>query len=372
MGIFSNFVNLFFQVNKTYSSIRAQYMIINGYLEAGLLSTDPGNRLISVGNEGTFLLTAQESMYVHELEVFGQMDVFNPVIFRGEDIEKMEKLTIGESGSLTLDYNAQSSKTWTGVSEIPLHYAYISGQFKAGNMINHYNNTENEGWNYMYLHNGSSTLEFETADPFYIDTADINGTFTSYKPIAIRAFTPDNPLNIFIGWAGHVTFDSQASHPIGPFTSNSSIYGVRWVTDESSNFQAGNTHFVLDHLEIGGTLTARPESTVQVKNLVVTSSGDVNITTPVDIIGEVMDNSGLIDIDYRRWPENTDEGNENTNINMETSVTVSGTLQAGSLYIETGDMSVSGKVDVNGGGYLTDKGPGKKSMLHFLISSKSI
>jgi hypothetical protein len=48
------------------------------------------------------------------------MDVFNPIVFRGQMIEKVETLTIGENGLLTLDFNAQSSKTWTGVSEIPL------------------------------------------------------------------------------------------------------------------------------------------------------------------------------------------------------------------------------------------------------------
>jgi hypothetical protein len=332
-------------------------MIINGYLDAKVLSTDPGVKLLSVGLEGTFMFTSYHNFLVHEIEIFGQMDVFNPIVFRGQMIEKVETLTIGENGLLTLDFNAQSSKTWTGVSEIPLHYAYIKGELKAGRMINHMMNETDEGWNYMYLHNGSSTFEFETDDPFLLDTADINGTFKSYKPIAIRAFTPGNPLAIFVGWVGHVQFDSEISHPIGPFSSNSSIIGVKFTTDTSSLFQAGNTHFVLDNLEIGGTMYAQPESTVEIKKFVITSSGAVNITTPINLRGETLDNSGTLDIDYRRWPENTDEGNEKTNIYME-KVIISGSLQAGSLYIETGEVTISGNLDINGGGYLTNTGPG--------------
>jgi hypothetical protein len=90
-------------------------------------------------------------------------------------------------------------------------------------------NETDEGWNYMYLHNGSSTFEFETDDPFLLDTADINGTFKSYKPIAIRAFTPGNPLAIFVGWVGHVQFDSERSHHSGPFSSKSSIIDISIV-----------------------------------------------------------------------------------------------------------------------------------------------
>jgi hypothetical protein len=56
-------------------------------------------------------------------------------------------------------------------------------------------------------------------------------------------------------------------------------------------------------------------------------------------------------------PENTDEGNEKTNIYME-KVIISGSLQAGSLYIETGEVTISGNLDINGGGYLTNTGPG--------------
>jgi hypothetical protein len=73
----------------------------------------------------------------------------------------------------------------------------------------------------------------------------------------------------------------------------------------------------LDNLEIGGTMYAQPESTVEIKKFVITSSGAVNITTPINLRGETLDNSGTLDIDYRRWPENTDEGNEKTNIYME-------------------------------------------------------
>ena len=118
---------------------------------------------------------------------------------------------------------------------------------------------------------------------------------------------------------------------------------------------------------------AQPEFTIEIKNFVITNTGSVNITTPIELHGEVLDNDGMLDIDYRRWPVNVAEGNENSNIYMTKSVEVSGNLKAGSLYIETGEMTVSGSLDVSGGGYISDTGPGifivVKIVTFFLVFS---
>jgi hypothetical protein len=56
-----------------------------------------------------------------------------------------------------------------------------------------------------------------------------------------RAPTTIKRLTVFIGWTGHVTFNSEASHPTGPFASNSSIYAEHFVTDTGSLFEDVHT-----------------------------------------------------------------------------------------------------------------------------------
>jgi hypothetical protein len=46
-------------------------------------------------------------------------------------------------------------------------------------------------------------------------------------------------------------------------------------------FEAGNTHFDIDNVEIGGTMYAQPESKVEIRTFTVTNTGSVNITTPI-------------------------------------------------------------------------------------------
>ena len=332
-------------------------------MNAKILSTDPGVDRISVGGSGNFLFTPYDEFLIHEIEVNGNFRAYAPVIFRGQRLVKVEKIEIGGGGSVILDNDAQSTRAWTGVSEMPFHYVYVNGLLKAGKIINRYINETDAGWNYLYIHNGSAVFEFETDEPFLIETADINGTFTSYKPVAMRAPTSIKRLTIFVGWAGHVTFDSESSQYIGPFLSNSSIYAENLVTDRWSMFQAANTHFDIDTVEIRGTLYAQPESKVEIRSFTITSTGTVNITIPIVLESNTLSVAGLLDVDFRRWPDNTNEGNVNSNILVTDSITVSGTFQAGSLYIETNRMTVSGRLDISGGGYLNDKGPGK----HFIV-----
>ena len=338
-------------------------------MNAKILSTHPGIDKVTVGSSGTLLFTSYDNFLVYEVEVNGIMKSYNPVIFRGKTVVKVEELRIGESGTMILDNNVQGTKMWTGVSEMPFHYVYVHGILKPGKILNRYINTTDEGWNYLYLHNGSSVFEFETEEPFFIETAAINGTFTSFKPIAMRAPTTIKRLTVFIGWTGHMTFNSEASHPTGPFASNSSIYAKHFVTDTGSLFEAGNTHFDIDNVEIGGTMYAQPESKVEIRTFTVTNTGSVNITTPIVLECNTLNVAGLLDIDFRRWPDNTNEGNANSNILISQNIILSGTFQAGSLYIETPMVTISGTLDISGGGYLNDKGPGKKLAFILIITS---
>jgi hypothetical protein len=73
------------------------------------------------------------------------MKSYNPVIFRGKTLVKVEELRIGESGTMILDNNVQDTKMWTGVSEMPFHHIYVHGILKPGKILNRYINTTDEG-----------------------------------------------------------------------------------------------------------------------------------------------------------------------------------------------------------------------------------
>lgn len=51
-------------------------------------------------------------------------------------------------------------------------------------------------------------------------------------------------------------------------------------------------------------------------------------------------------------------------------IQVEGTLQAGSAEVTSKSMTVSGKIDVSGGGYLTNQGPGNE--LVFMIDTEKV
>jgi hypothetical protein len=67
--------------------------------------------------------------------------------------------------------------------------------------------------------------------------------------------------------------------------------------------------------------------------------------------------------------DNANEGNANSDILISQNIIVSGTFQAGSLYIETPMVTIPGTLDISGGGYLNDKGPGKKLTFRLIATS---
>lgn len=61
----------------------------------------------------------------------------------------------------------------------------------------------------------------------------------------------------------------------------------------------------------------------------------------------------------------TSSGNSPSVLTVLEWIQVEGTLQAGSAEVTSKSMTVSGKIDVSGGGYLTNQGPGNE--LVFMI-----
>ena len=73
-----------------------------------------------------------------------------------------------------------------------------------------------------------------------------------------------------------------------------------------------------------------------------------------------MNSTGRVNFAYQQVPLNDDMGSPVTFVQMTDSLTVTGQLHAGSLNLDVeNSVSVSGTLDVTGGGYASDTGPGK-------------
>lgn len=73
----------------------------------------------------------------------------------------------------------------------------------------------------------------------------------------------------------------------------------------------------------------------------------------------------------RRPPASTSSGNSPSVLTVLEWIQVGGTLQAGSLEVTSKSVTMSGKIDVSGGGYLTNQGPGKELVFKKEIIKKS-
>ena len=65
------------------------------------------------------------------------------------------------------------------------------------------------------------------------------------------------------------------------------------------------------------------------------------------------------DIDFMRDPTNSSTGNTLTLIINQEDMDIRGTIQAGSLKVNTKTLNLAGTIDVRAGGYMTNLGPGK-------------
>ena len=255
---------------------------MNGRMSGDVLSIGPGIDRMDVGLYGTtatFTFTAYDDFKVDEAIINGHVTCTNTIVIRGRQLLKMQSLTINRYGTLELDGNAQSGKTWTGYSVISTHNVYINGDgLKGGRLLNHQVNTT-DGWDGLQV-NASGKIEFEPQSTFYLNLAEMNGQFESYTPITMMGFfTTTDKMHYKMGSQATTKFDSLSSHPLGPWAGESYILADLLVTESQSTFYAGNTKFDVRDVSIDGTLHMQPTS--EVKIMTFNISGLVNATTPI-------------------------------------------------------------------------------------------
>ena len=342
------------ETNVNCSILNAENVIIDGVFSADDLDIGvAGIESFSVNGNGDFTFTPCGDFKIHELYVNGTMTSSIPLTLKGTSIERAHDFTIDTHGTVKFDNDVLSTKTWTGTSRLGIHNVEVYGIFHAGRMENRI--AVNGSWDSLSVAKGGK-FYFEPDGPFILDYMSVNGDFRAYTPIDIFTMRPEKDLIISVGSTGAVRFDSLIS---SGWTNLSTVTAQTLQTSSSSYFSAGDTKFDLQSLSIGGSFYAYPSQVINAAYFEVTNTGSADISRTVNIEGQEMSIAGTLDVSYQHDPEDSSLGCNATRVIYD-DISVSGTFRAGSIQVDSHTLSVSGTMDVSGGGYLSDTGPGKR------------
>ena len=333
------------------SSLHADNVIIDGDFSADTLDIGAGIESLSINGTGSFSFTPCNDYSIHELYVNGTMTSSIPLTLKGTNVERTHDFTIDTNGVVKFDNNVLTSKEWTGTSNLGIHNVEVYGEFHAGRMANRI--AADGSWDSLSVAQGGK-FYFEPDGPFILDYMSVNGIFQAYGTIDIYTMRAEADLIISVGSNGNVRFDSLIS---SGWTNLSSVTAETLQTSTSSYVSVGNTRVDIQNLIVGGSFYAYPSQDISAYYFEVTSTGSADISRTVNIDGLEMIIAGTLDVSYQHDPEDTSNGSIPTMITYN-DVSVSGTFRAGSINMEANSLLVSGTMDVSGGGYLSDTGPG--------------
>ena len=350
------------------SKIGAHSISIYGAFRPGLLSitdigVDGGWDYLFINASGSMKFDPASSFLCDVMEINGHFESHKPLVLRAHKGTVELTLLVGGVGCIHLDSNANHpSGPWS-------NYSMITG----GHFL-----TEGPESNVQL---GEARIQVKTisigghfmVDPstdIQADTLEVTetGRIEIPKPVVFSGVSGPRVANITLG--GYVKLDTAADHFLRNWSlAGGSVFnadnimvgpaadlylglltqGIRW---ESFSEEAGANmefepldRFLITDSVIGG----------RVKSLVPIDYGRHLEGTTLTLL-----NTGTLDIDYRGLPNKTGSGCLPSYIEMD-NVVVSGMIQAGSLTIQTRSMEVTagGSLDVSGGGYLGEYGPGK-------------
>ena len=347
------------QPNVNCSTLKIKSLTVDKTFEADDIDIDIGMDSISVGRYGSWNFGPCGSFHVHELYTNGTMTSKYPLTLEGFGLHKVHQIHIEYGGTLTLDSLSQSTKNWAGTSVVGVHDFQMYGKFYAGSLQNFV--AGDEGWDKLDIYK-NGTFYFEPEGPFIIDYLYTNGRFESYKSLNMTSV--DTDLIVHVDTKGYVKFDSLIS---SGWTDESAVKAKQIQMETGSYWQSGNTLWEVEEAIIGGTLYSYPSSDAQFVYFTVTSGGNVDFsrTTVFKGHGFNVNSGGTMDIAYQHTPDDPSKGSNASELLFKT-VDIAGTLKAGSLHIGhlgngvqfCENIYISGALDVSGGGYLYDNGPG--------------
>lgn len=351
------------------STLKVKFLTVNGTFTSGEIGIHNGIDEISVGFDGSWIFGPCTTFNVHALYVNGTVTSTYPLNLEGQGLDKVHEINIDIGGTVTLDSLSQSSKKWTGTSTIGVHDIQLGGKLYAGLLQNFV--AGDEGWDKLDIYKDGA-FYFEPVGIFIIDYLYIDGRFESYTSLNLTSV--DTDLIVHVDSNGYVMFDSLVS---SGWTVESYVTAGQIKMESGSYWQSGNTEWIVKEAILGGSLYSYPSSAAQFVYFTVTSGGRVDFsrTTLFKGYGFNVYSGGTMDIAYQHKPDDISQGSVASELLFKT-IDISGTLRAGSLHIGhlgngvqfCENIYISGALDVSGGGFLYDTGPGRVKL--FTNSSK--
>ncbi|XP_070535282.1 uncharacterized protein [Ptychodera flava] len=343
------------------SHLYAEMVIVNGTLHAGGLTAGPGWYNLAVGPVGLFTLQAFTSeLSINTVIIAGTVDILNPITIKGRDRPYCVEFTELPGGSITIDSGNYegSGRTNLTYSTLLADYITLDGDFTALNL----------SFTTIKLTVGGS-MTFDPATPEIADEIVVrdSGLVEVLKPITIRGLTGEKTNAITIN--GTMKLDTAA----GDHTNR------QWSAGEASIFHLVNLTVIGEFhggllseddgwtfliVDTGAIMTFEPNTTWYIFSAYIAGSVKSYIPFLEEfplICGTLtIDEGGVFDIDYKGPTVNDILGAPYSTLKVEIQITVDGMLKTGSLHLETPTAVVgnTGQINVDGGGYLSDEGPG--------------
>lgn len=342
LSSYSNFLN-------GSSIVHAQDVTISGEFLAKKLSIDPGWKTLTINNGGKFLLTPVNPFSFNNILINGTLTSRGPLHLKGLSQSVIPHLKVGSSGIVDI----QSSPN---TSVVHAESVTIAGKVLTNKL------SIKPGWKMLAVET-TGTFQFDPDNPFAIDEATINGKVTSLDALTIKGLTQNTMKQLMIGSTGVVSIPSKNITKIlcdivtieGELKIGLLDIGPRWkqlnVLGSSAQFRfEANAGFNIDSVRVSGLLQT---------DTVFGSS------EPFSSQNFTVDSGGTVNIHHRGPSSGVHQGASDTFLRVDT-LEVKGIMQSGSLNINASRdvlIASSGRVDVSGGGCLSDQGqePGKGS-----------
>ena len=350
-----------------HSTFWVNNMIVHegGHALLGNLSVVNDDVSIGLGNlnvGGRFEFDPHNPFLCNGMIVNGHFESYKPITMKADDTLNVHlTIDVGESAEFIVDSDANHpTGPWTGQSYIEgsIFRSWMDSSVKLGDVAL---SISTVSW--------GGSVQLDCAD-FKTDdfTVKEDGHVEILHQVIIDAKSLVKERTNSITVSGYLKLDTAANHPSRSWSSpNGSIFNVDNVK-VSGTMYAG----LLSVGDVVERLTTSANSIMQYQALGIfiihdcTINGSVKSYTPMERSNNhlqityrlTISSEGELDMDFRGDTFNQTTGCFASHITAN-DVIIHGDLLAGSLTMRVDRLEVYGLIDVSGGGYLTEEGPGK-------------
>lgn len=332
------------------SSVRASVVEVNGTFAAGIISTAEEWNILRVLSKGRMNMDVRGEFKVNSLLVSGNLEFKNKVSIVSST------LTIYKDGSLKLTsgaYNVSCSRKDV-FSEIRADRILVDGLLQAGPL------SVGDGIN-IFKVGPSGDFQFYPVGSFSFDSFTVDGKMSSFGDVVLQGKTNDTLQHAKIG--------ANAKVVLKRCFGRSQIKAERVTVAGVLSTDLLSIAPYWRELLVLGTFDFLPSEPFNITT--TTISGIMRTIKPfsrdTSLLGDSLTilPTGVLHMNFKRKLTDFSSGSPPSTIRMNT-LSVGGRLETGSLEVFAGRMEVSasGIVTANWGGYVGAEGPGAGSLSH--------